>query len=985
MASQTRPHSLPAACLFGGLLAFLAAAPAWGTLQAPTIGLSPASITGGASSTLTITLANQPPGNPSNIAFNFTYPANVFNAAAPAELTDCTGGTVSATGLGNTLSLSGASITGGRTCTVTVSITSCNQADYSIGGFSVTSTSGNPTAGTATLQVTSSSPADAATSSVSASPGSVLADGTTASTVTVTARNFCGTAVPPGKSVSLSQGAGNSTITPVSPTTDASGMATFDVTDSFAETVTYTATVTTDSVTIAQTADVTFNALNAPTVVKSFSPGTISVGGTSTLTVTITNPNNGTLTGLAFTDTYPAGLMNAAAPGLSNTCAGAATAAAGGNQLALTGGLLSGMSSCELSVSVTSSSAASYLNSTGPVISNNALAGAAASATLIVIAVSSFNVVEPGANELAGRIFTKIAGENIAVDIVALDASNNIATTFTGTVAVQLVDNSGGGACAALPLVKALADQTFVAGDSGRHALGAGQFEANAYRNLRFRIQYPTASPTVTACSSDAFANRPKAFVGVQASDANRTTAGTTNILNNTSNPGIGTVHNAGRPFQIDATAQNGAGTPATTTLYAPDAGQPVTILSQCGVAAVCPAALGTLGSGAWSASSGVITTLTASYADVGAFDLALEDQSFASVDAADGTPTSVRYIRSAAVLTVGRFVPDHFTLGAGSSITPRSDIAACAGSTFTYMEERMDLVFALTAREAGGAVTPGYSGAVLGALVLSNGASYGFGAIDSALPTPLTSRLDLSLISGVAATWSAGLTGVVTAPIAVLRNASPDGPYGALRLGTAPTDPDGVALRGADLNLDADNSGTPERAQVGGASAVRFGRLRLGNAYGPVTQGLQIPLETQYWNGSGFVRNTDDSCTTLDREHIALSAYTLSLNACETAVNEASIAFSGGQASLTLAAAGATAGTDNIGTVLLTPLLGAAGAEMYCPAKGGTETGASSAGRAYLQGRWTGAAWNENPSARAAFGLYGSQPKNFIFFRENY
>ena len=40
------------------------------------------------------------------------------------------------------------------------------------------------------------------------------------------------------------------------------------------------------------------------------------------------------------------------------------------------------------------------------------------------------------------------------LDIVALDASNNIATTFTGQVGVALVDNSGGGACASLPLVK---------------------------------------------------------------------------------------------------------------------------------------------------------------------------------------------------------------------------------------------------------------------------------------------------------------------------------------------------------------------------------------------------------------------------------------------------------------------------------------------------------------------------------------------------
>ena len=95
----------------------------------------------------------------------------------------------------------------------------------------------------------------------------------------------------------------------------------------------------------------------------------------------------------------------------------------------------------------------------------------------------------------------------------------------------------------------------------------------------------------------------------------------------------------------------------------------------------------------------------------------------------------------------------------------------------------------------------------------------------------------------------------------------------------------------------------------------------------------------------------------------------------------EASVASGGGQATLTLAAAGA----GNTGSVLLTPVLGALGAEMYCPAQGGAQAAASSAGRAYLQGKWTGAAWDENPAARAAFGLYGSQPKNFIFFRENY
>jgi MSHA biogenesis protein MshQ len=815
-------------------LAGLLAAPAWATLQAPTILLSPASIVGAGTSTLTITLDNDPPGNPSNIAFNFVYPANVFNSAAPNPTTNCLGGTVSAPAGGNSLSLSGASISGNNVCTVTVTLRSCNLGNYSIGGFGVTSSSGNPTAGTANLQVTSHSAAVAGTSTVSASPGSVPADGATFATVTVTAINVCGTAAP-DKTITLGQGGGSSVISPVSVVTNASGVAMFSVTNTTSQTVTYTATDVTDSVVITQTAAVTFIAI-----------------------------------------------------------------------------------------------------------------------------ASSFNVVETGGPPATGRIFTKVAGENILVDIVALDPSNNVATTFTGDVTVELVDNSGGGACADLLLVKTLAAQTFIAGDNGRHALSAGQFEANAYRNLRFRIKYPTASPTVTACSSDAFANRPKFFVSVAASDQDRTTAGILRALNNTSNPGTGNVHNAGRPFRLDATAQNGAGAPATTTLYAPDAGQPVAVLSQCGVAAVCPAALGTLGTGAWSASNGVITSVTASYSDVGAFDLLLEDQTFASVDAADGTATSVRYIRSAALLTVGRFVPDHFTVEAGSSITPRSDIGACAGSSFTYLGERMDLVFNLVAREAGGAVTTGYSGATLGALALASAASYGFGAIDTAAPTLLSARLDTSLIAGIVASWSAG-TVSITAPVGVARAAAPDGPYAALRLGIAPTDPDGVTLSAAGMNLDADNSGTPERAQVGPITAVRFGRLRMQSAYGPGTVALPMLLDLQYWSGTAFVHNAGDSCTTLAAPDIALSDYKLNLGAGETSIVEATINFTTGGGRLTLSAPGAA----NNGSVLLTPNLAAT--------------------RSYLRGKWTGATWDEDPAARATFGLYGSQPKNFIFFRENY
>jgi hypothetical protein len=40
---------------------------------------------------------------------------------------------------------------------------------------------------------------------------------------------------------------------------------------------------------------------------------------------------------------------------------------------------------------------------------------------------------------------------------------------------------------------------------------------------------------------------------------------------------------------------------------------------------------------------------------------------------------------------------------------------------------------------------------------------------------------------------------------------------------------------------------------------------------------------------------------------------------------------------------------------------------------------------KAYLQGAWSGGNYSSDPGSTLGFGLYGSQPKNFIFFRENY
>ena len=125
-------------------------------------------------------------------------------------------------------------------------------------------------------------------------------------------------------------------------------------------------------------------ALQPPTVAKSFSPATIGTGGSSTLTVTLTNPNTTAITGAAFTDTYPANVSSTGTPGLTNTCGGTATAAANGTSLALSGGTVPASGSCTVTVSVTANVAGSYLNSTGTVTTTNAGTGTAATATLTV-------------------------------------------------------------------------------------------------------------------------------------------------------------------------------------------------------------------------------------------------------------------------------------------------------------------------------------------------------------------------------------------------------------------------------------------------------------------------------------------------------------------------------------------------------------------------------------------------------------------------
>jgi CSLREA domain-containing protein len=242
-------------------------------------------------------------GSGSTAACDFTPADNGYNLDSDGTCGLTATGSISGS---TSLGLSTLSANGGRTETIALQSSSsaidhgdCNGLLAALtsalgAGAALTDQRGVPRPQGAACDIgayeapaTAGAAVSATNSTVVASSGSVVADGSSSATITVTLKDGNGNPVS-GKIVSLSPSGGSSTIGPASGPSDANGVVTFSVSDTAAETVTYAAFDATDVLTLGQTAQVAFVLVSPILSTVSANPTSVMPNGVASATITVT-------------------------------------------------------------------------------------------------------------------------------------------------------------------------------------------------------------------------------------------------------------------------------------------------------------------------------------------------------------------------------------------------------------------------------------------------------------------------------------------------------------------------------------------------------------------------------------------------------------------------------------------------------------------------------------------------------------------------
>lgn len=585
----------------------------------------------------------------------------------------------------------------------------------------------------------------------------------------------------------------------------------------------------------------------------------------------------------------------------------------------------------------------------------------------------NFNCVEPGADPISGHIYTKHTGQSFTLDIIALKKNGSVETKFAKgkdhTVTLELVDAGSGADCSSYAALNPPVTQNlvFTASDAGSRT--SGPLSVNGpYRNIKCRVT-DTTKPTqpVIGCSSDAFAIRPVDLT-------------ITSDMTNTGSSGVPKAK-AGDPFTISAAALPGYdGKPGI------DAGK---IQDHNGI----------LRNGAVSgsfnnanAATGIATGSNFSYAEVGQFRFlpqGVYDDAFTAIDQpadcnADfaNTPDGwgrigCKFGNLAASSYFGRFTPHHFDVWLNApEFTP-----GCG--TFTYVGQPLKYatrpLASFSAKNAAGSITENYTGSYWKIDV--NDLTYGI--------TPAYSEASHGLTVLVASPPSATNNGDGTGQLsfadtasdilAIARNA-PENTFDAeIALIFSLQDTDGIAVanvggvvQGNPVSFGSAGAGNGIGFS-GGSKQQRWGRLNIGSAHGSELLNLPVPLTAEYFDGTNFIVNGADNCTTLTL------AGDLLLSNPETSGDISQI----GTTNMTIGSGSSSAALAN------SPLLsGSAGLSFSAPGSGNT-------GYIDITGNFTALPWllydwdndsshDDNPKGKATFGLYKGNSRQ-IYFREMY
>ena len=280
----------------------------------------------------------------------------------------------------------------------------------------------------------------------------------------------------------------------------------------------------------------------------------------------------------------------------------------------------------------------------------------------------------------------------------------------------------------------------------------------------------------------------------------------------------------------------------------------------------------------------------------------------------------------------VGRFNPHHY------SVTAAMVNNGCG--TFTYAGQPFDANVTLQARNLGDILTNGYRG--------------GYATLDIATELNVQNSATSAAYDNEAYTVNEG--------------------FSSGTIGQAQFD---IDLRWdmpqqAETNSSVQLISTSDEVTLVASSPVslgntdvRYGRLWMSNVYGSELTNLTMPMRTQYFNGSNYIVNIDDSCTTIDHSVLNELGVTQSLT-------------NGGSSLVTVNNITAVAGVLDIN--LTAPGVGHTGFVEVVP-------DLTISGESWLKYDWDSTVTSpglENPSARANFGIYQGDSRQ-IYYRQIY